>query len=63
MVRGRDEYEAHADGSAPPDLAAASARWVRVSDAIRAAMRARIVDAQTSFTLVPKQQVVADQWA
>jgi hypothetical protein len=37
---------AHADSATPPDLAAVSARWARVSDAIRATVRARIADAQ-----------------
>jgi hypothetical protein len=36
------EREAYADGSAPPDLAAVSARWAQVSDAFRATVRARI---------------------
>jgi len=40
------EREARADGSAPPDLAAVSARWAQVRDAIRATVRARIADVQ-----------------
>lgn len=42
------EREAQADGTTPPDLAAVSARWARVSDAIRATVRARIAAAQAS---------------
>ena len=40
------EREAHADRTTPPDLAAVSARWAQVSDAIRATVRARITEAQ-----------------
>lgn len=40
------DREAHADGATPADLAAVSARWAQVSDAIRATVRARIADAQ-----------------
>jgi hypothetical protein len=40
------DREARANGASPPDLAAVSARWTRVSDAIRATVRARIADAQ-----------------
>jgi hypothetical protein len=40
------EREAHADGSAPPDHAAVSAQWARVSEAVRATVRARIADMQ-----------------
>jgi hypothetical protein len=36
------EREARADGSAPLDLAAVSARWAQVKEAIRATVRARI---------------------
>src|SRR5262249_39195152 len=36
------EREAHADMTMPPDLAAVSARWARVSDAIRATVHTRI---------------------
>jgi hypothetical protein len=42
------EREAHADHTTPPDLAAVSARWARVSDAIRATVRARIADTQVA---------------
>jgi hypothetical protein len=41
------EREAQAD-STPSDLAAVSARWARVSDAVRATVRARIAAAQAS---------------
>jgi hypothetical protein len=49
------EREAHADGSAPPDLAAVSARWAQVRDTIRATVRARIASAQAADALVPKR--------
>jgi uncharacterized protein YllA (UPF0747 family) len=49
------EREAHADGTTPPDLAAVSARWARVSDAIRATVYARIVAAQAAQALAPKR--------
>ena len=50
------EHEAHADRTTtPPDLAAVSARWARVSDAIRATVRARIVDAQAAQAQAPKR--------
>ena len=49
------EREAHADGTAPPDLAAVSARWVEVSDAIRATLRARIAEVQAAQSLAPKR--------
>jgi hypothetical protein len=39
---------AQAGSSVPPDLAAVSARWAQVSDAIRAMVRARIADAQAA---------------
>lgn len=42
------DREAHADSATPPDLTAVSARWSRVSDAIRATVRARIAEAQAS---------------
>lgn len=45
------EREAHADRTTPPDLAAVSARWARVSDAIRAMVRARIAEAQAAQAL------------
>jgi hypothetical protein len=38
------ERKAHADSSAPPDLGRVGA-WARVSDAVRAAVRAQIADA------------------
>jgi hypothetical protein len=40
------DREAHADRAPSPDLAAVSARWARVSDAIRVTVRARIAQAQ-----------------
>jgi hypothetical protein len=49
------EREAHADRVTPPDLAAVSARWSQVSDAIRAAVRARIADAQALQAQAPKR--------
>ncbi len=49
------EREAHADRTTPPDLAAVSAQWARVSDAIRAMVRARIADAQAAQALAPKR--------
>src|SRR5262249_27387475 len=39
------EREAHADSTTPPDFAALSVRWARVSDAVRATVRARIAAA------------------
>lgn len=36
------DREGHVVCATPPDLAAVSARWARVSDAIRATVRARI---------------------
>ena len=48
------EREARADGTAPPDLAAVSARWAQVSDAVRATLRARIAEAQVTQSLAPK---------
>ena len=42
------ERKAHADLVTPPDLAAVSVRWARVSDAICATVRARIADAQAA---------------
>ena len=36
------DREGHVNRATPPDLAAVSARWARVSDAIRATVRARI---------------------
>jgi hypothetical protein len=44
------ERDAHADGTMPPDLTAVSAQWSRLSDAIRATVRARIAEAQASQT-------------
>lgn len=38
------DREAHVDGATAPKLAAVSARWERVRDAIRATVRARIAD-------------------
>ena len=45
------EREAQAGRTTPPDLAAVSARWAQVSDAIRATVRARIADAQAAQAL------------
>lgn len=42
------EREAHADSATAPDLAALSGRWERVSDAIRATVRARIAEARAA---------------
>ena len=50
------EREAQADSATPPDLAAVSARWGRVSDAIRATVSARIAEAQSAES-VPRQSV------
>ena len=49
------DREAHVDRATPPDLAAVSARWARVSDAIRATVRARIADAQAAQAKAPKR--------
>ena len=49
------EREAHADRTTPPDLAAVSAQWARVSDAIRTMVRARIADAQAAQARAPKR--------
>jgi len=49
------DREANADGSAPPDLAAVSARWARVSDAIRTTVRSRIAEAQAVQAQTPKR--------
>jgi hypothetical protein len=49
------EREAHADRVTPSDLAAVSARWSLVSDAIRAAVRARIADPQAVQAQAPKR--------
>jgi hypothetical protein len=49
------EREAHVDRTTPPDLAAVSAQWARVSDAIRAMVRARIADAQSAQARAPKR--------
>lgn len=40
------DRETHGSSTMTPDLAVVSARWVQVSDAIRAAVSARIADAQ-----------------
>jgi hypothetical protein len=48
------DHEADADGATPPDLAAVSARWTWVSDAIRATVRTRIADAQVAQVQAPK---------
>lgn len=45
------EREASADDTTLPNLAAVTARWARVSDAIRAMVRARIDDAQSAQAL------------
>ena len=49
------EREARVDRATPPDLAAVLARWARVSDAIRAAVGARIADAQAVQAQVTKR--------
>lgn len=49
------EREAHADRATAPDLAALSVRWARVSDAIRATVRARIAEAQAAQTQGPQR--------
>ena len=49
------DREAHVDRATPPDLAAVSARWARVSDAIRATVRVRIADAQAAQSQAPKR--------
>jgi hypothetical protein len=49
------EREAHASTTASPDLAAVSARWTRVSDAIRSAVRVRIADVQAAQAQAPKR--------
>jgi hypothetical protein len=49
------ERAAHADGSEIPDVAAVSAHWAQVRDAIHATVRARIVDAQSAQVRVPKR--------
>jgi len=49
------DREGHVDGATPPDLAAVSARWARVSDAIRATVRARIAQAQAAQSQTPKR--------
>jgi hypothetical protein len=51
----RGERELDADGTTAPDLAAVSARWARVSDAIRTVVRARIADAQAAQAQAPKR--------
>jgi hypothetical protein len=43
------------DLTMPPDLAAVSARWARMSDAILATVRARITAAQVAEALAPKR--------
>lgn len=49
------DREGHVDRATPPDLAAVSARWARVSDAIRATVRARIAHAQAARSQAPKR--------
>lgn len=49
------EREAHADRMTPPDLAAVSARWAQVSDAIRTTVRARVAEVQAAHALAPKR--------
>jgi hypothetical protein len=44
-----------ADLEAPSDLAAVSARWARVSDAIRATLRARMAEVQAAREGMPKR--------
>jgi hypothetical protein len=45
------EREAHTDAVTSPDLAAVSAQWSRVGDAIRATVRARIANAHAAQAL------------
>ena len=47
------EHAAHKDRTAPPDLAAVSAQWAKVSDAIRATVRARILEGQAAQASKP----------
>jgi hypothetical protein len=49
------EREARADRVTSPDLAAVSAQWARVTDAIRATVRARIADAQATQVQTQKR--------
>jgi hypothetical protein len=49
------DREGHVDRATPPDLAAVSARWARVSDAIRATVRARIAHAQAARSQASKR--------
>ena len=49
------DREGHVDRATPPDLAAVSARWARVSDAIRIAVGARIAHAQAAQSQAPKR--------
>jgi hypothetical protein len=49
------ERASHAGRTTPADLAAVSARWARVSDAIRAMVHARIAEAQAAQALAPKR--------
>jgi hypothetical protein len=49
------DRNAHENAATPPDLAAVSAKWAQVSDAIRATVHARIVDAQAAQVRAPKR--------
>jgi hypothetical protein len=42
------DREAHMDSAPPSDLATVSAQWARVSDAIRATVRARVAEVQAA---------------
>jgi hypothetical protein len=49
------EREAQADSATRPNVAAVSAQWARVSNAIRATVRARIAEAQAAQAQAPKR--------
>ncbi|HEX8114897.1 MAG TPA: hypothetical protein VF516_44510 [Kofleriaceae bacterium] len=54
------ERESHADGSAPPDLTAVSARWAQVSDAIRTTLRGRIASRRAQAADGPMREHPSD---
>ena len=49
------EHEAHGDDSALPDLAAVSAHWAQVRNAVLAVVRTRIAAAQAAEALARKR--------
>jgi hypothetical protein len=53
------ERAAHADRTTPANLAAVSARWAQVRDAIRATVSARITEAQAEQAQVGKRLIDA----